>query len=158
MTGLTIKPEPAVLEVDVDGPELEVLQGALGILQEHRLPLAVELSTEGEPIGHTAAELLEFVRDLGYSTYASRMKFARVVEIKTLTDLERLPVRLERREVANLFCTPEAVDIDAVWPAKFVPDAYSKHYLSEDPVSFAGIVLGCVSARAAQLTVALGGC
>jgi hypothetical protein len=94
------------------------------------------LSAETRRLGYDWSEILSFVRDLGYHTYASRMKFARVLPVVAPEDFERLPVRFERGEVANLFCSPRELsesEREEAWPASFLPAAYFTHYLSDKP-------------------------
>lgn len=66
------------------------------------------------------------------------MKFARVHPVTSPADFETIPVRFERGDVANLFCTPApltAAQREQIWPERFVPPAYFRHYLSERPFS-----------------------
>ncbi len=109
--------KPRLVKIDVDGPELDVLGGMSPVLGD-RPYLVIELAD-----AKTAPVILDMVRTLGYQTYASRMKFARVLPVERITDLRALPVRFERREVANLFCSPEPIDIDTVWPPRYLPPA-----------------------------------
>lgn len=128
---------PDVIKIDVDGPELRVLEGLSDLLKEPSRPLlVVELSSETERLGYSWSEILSFVHEYGYSTYASRMKLARVLPVTCPADFEAIPVRFERGDVANLFCTPEPLTIkrrEQIWPKRFVPPAYYRHYLSDRP-------------------------
>ncbi|MBA2372447.1 MAG: FkbM family methyltransferase [Chloroflexi bacterium] len=130
---------PDVIKIDVDGPEISVLEGLSDLLEGASRPtLVVELSNETERLGYSWSEILSFVREQGYSTYASRMKFARVLPVTSRPDFETIPVRFERGDAANLFCTPvplTAAQREQIWPQRFVPPAYYRHYLSERPFS-----------------------
>lgn len=126
-----------LVKVDVDGPELHVLHGLGPLLAGEQKPmLVIELSSETQRLGYDWSEILSFVRSLGYHTYASRMKFARVLPVTGPEDFDGLPVRFDRGEVANLFCTPRQLsdrEREAAWPPSFLPSAYFTHYLSEEP-------------------------
>jgi len=130
---------PGVVKTDVDGPEISVLEGLSDLLEGTTRPtLVVELSNETERLGYSWSAILSFVREHGYSAYASRMKFARVLPVTSPADFETIPARLERGDAANLFCTPEpltAAHREQIWPQRFVPPAYYRHYLSERPLS-----------------------
>lgn len=52
---------PSLLKIDVEGTELEVLKGAMGILKSRRP--AILLSTHGDGV---KADCLRYLRDLGY--------------------------------------------------------------------------------------------
>jgi FkbM family methyltransferase len=132
-----------LLKVDVDGPELHVLEGAQGLLSRaSRKPFViVELSRETDRLGYHWTDILTFLQGLGYATYGSRMKFARVLEVEHPTDFKRLPVDFDRGDVANLFCTPRRLsyaELDAIWPRRFVPQAYFDHYFGSSPFNSPG--------------------
>lgn len=121
-----------LLKIDVDGPELLVLNGALRLLAT-RPSLVVELSSESERFGYSWAAIVSLLRSLGYSLYASRMKFAHVLPLDDSDAFARLPVTFDEGDVANLFATRTPIDARAVWPANYVPDAYHRHFLSGQP-------------------------
>ena len=61
-----------LLKVDVDGPDLQVLQGAAGILKRDRPAVVVESSAFSREAGTSFEAMFEFLSQLGYSIYGTR--------------------------------------------------------------------------------------
>jgi FkbM family methyltransferase len=56
-------------KIDTEGSELRVLKGAAETIKQHRPVLLVEVNQSAlEGMGTSPAELLDFIKDLGYST------------------------------------------------------------------------------------------
>jgi FkbM family methyltransferase len=67
LDSLKIPKSPALIKIDVEGYELNVLKGALNFLEEHNYPpLIFEAWGSREWFAAQKTELLRFVEDLGY--------------------------------------------------------------------------------------------
>jgi FkbM family methyltransferase len=100
-------PQIDVLKMDVEGAELRVLRGAVSVLKNHRPIILFEVSESSlRNQGTNGSELVEFVRQQGYTIYAfdsstglvipaspgaSADNLVGVPQEKTLPDTVRLP-------------------------------------------------------------------
>lgn len=63
-------PDPDYVKIDVEGAELDVLEGARGLLARARPILSVEYGAPGyAPYGHTAEDLWTFAQDAGFAVF-----------------------------------------------------------------------------------------
>jgi precorrin-6B methylase 2 len=59
-----------LIKIDIDGGELDVLQGARRLLSSTHPQLIVEFAESNQaPLGHSCAELADFLRQLGYDLF-----------------------------------------------------------------------------------------
>lgn len=66
---LTSKPD--LMKIDVEGFELNVISGAIEILQENKPTIMVELLRKWmKPFGHTPQDFLQLLQGIGYETFA----------------------------------------------------------------------------------------
>jgi len=124
-----------LIKVDVDGPELLALKGAERLLESDRAPaLVIEVSNETRRLGYAPGDILDHVQSHGYEVFGARMKFPHALPIEKLDDFHRLPVDLEKGEVANIFCLKRDLHFsrlfDRIWPEELLPESYGKHFCS----------------------------
>jgi FkbM family methyltransferase len=100
-------PKPNLIKVDVEGAELQVLQGAASLLtlpQPEAPSLIFEYSPENSKrFGYSSSEILVLLRELGYTTYT-------FLDFK-LARLEGLPTLPEGSTTCNLVAVKAAQSI-----------------------------------------------
>lgn len=64
--GLPEGVHPAVIKIDVEGSELEVLEGATGVVLQYRPHIVFEHGAPGGAIPDTTNPLFDLLQDLGY--------------------------------------------------------------------------------------------
>lgn len=89
---LNLNEKIALIKIDVEGYEMEVLKGAETILSKPEAPaLIVECSTERENYGYCAGDLYEFIKKINhyriFKLKRGKTHISELVEIKTPADL-----------------------------------------------------------------------
>jgi FkbM family methyltransferase len=103
--------KPGLIKIDVEGAELQVLEGAKGLLSS---PTAPDLVIEYGPrntmrYGYSAEEVCHFLRNLGYSLYEWR-------DGEALAPVMDLPHRAETQDSCNLVATKIPSHVENLLP------------------------------------------
>ncbi|MGH7380682.1 MAG: FkbM family methyltransferase [Candidatus Methylomirabilales bacterium] len=93
-----------LIKIDVDGPELAILNGAANSLARYRPALIVEASMFNLDHGVSFDDMFSFLTEQDYSLFAAVHTEDNVVSIRTPTDLP-VDILHDTRSV-NLFCLP----------------------------------------------------
>lgn len=93
-----------LIKVDVDGPELAILKGAIASLERFRPALIVEAGMFNLRQGVSFDELFEFLTGCGYRVYAAARTDDHIIPIQVPADL---PVDVLNDDLDLFCCVPE---------------------------------------------------
>jgi FkbM family methyltransferase len=94
-----------LIKIDVDGPELSILKGALHTISTHHPALVVEVSMMYSDYGTSFEDVFSFLKSQQYDIFASPRT---EVDIRLITQASDFPVNLrEDRRSFNLICLPK---------------------------------------------------
>lgn len=90
-------PKVSIIKIDVEGAEMDVLEGSLNILRTHQPRVLMELTVEiQERANRTVAQIFEFWKGLNYDIY-------RIDDQGNLEPIEQVS---QFTSDQNLYCTP----------------------------------------------------
>lgn len=96
---------PAVhlLKIDVDGPELAVLQGARATLRRHRPAVVTEVSAFYAEHGVDPARVIDLLMEERYTLWGTRRGALRATRVRSAQDV----VLADQADAVNLFALPK---------------------------------------------------
>ena len=84
---------PTLIKIDVEGSEIDVLDGAESTIRQFMPAILVELNRwSAEAAGRTTHEVMERLRSLGYSSFSSTEAYPRKLEPHELREDKQVNV------------------------------------------------------------------